>query len=325
MIGDFVTILFCSAQEKHLLIIDFAFCVHVVCCLLSVVFLLQVSGYESFANNFYESQGYPHLGVSDFGKGIFGRDADFNRFHDTESPTHGTHNILFPNFLAANIQHNSPSTMLNIYSQNASFAGIDRALDCAASAITGGNMSLLSTCYDISNVMWLIQDDAVFRPAATIYYPLLPEREDSQSEVTGIGYVLFNWDALFSDSIPRYIKGLEIVLSHCDEEVYTYALETDDAIFKGSGQEHTDGNMASRGKKVDVSIMEEFNWPYTITLVPSREYDGQYRSKSPFYASMFSVIIVMITSGLFFFYDHLITRGAREKELVINTRRLFVR
>jgi hypothetical protein len=282
-----------------------------------------VAGFEAFAYDFYESEGYPNLGMSDFGHGIYARDADSNRFHDTESPTHGTHDVLMPNLLAANIESNAPAIMLNIYSQESSFGAIDKVIDCAVLAMSK-NLST-STCYEISDIMWLVQDDAEFRPAGTIYYPLLPEQEDSASGVTGICYVLFNWDTIFKNSIPGYIEGLEVVLIHGEDEIYTYEFEPHGAIFHGFGQENADGRLYSHGKKVDISIMNEFEWPYTVILVPTLEYERQYRTNSRVYASVFSVGIVMITSALFFLYDYFITRGAREKELVINTRRLFVR
>ena len=283
----------------------------------------QVSAFEEYAYDFYESEGYPDLGISDFGKGIYANDEDGNRYHDNEAPIHGSHNILLPNFVAANIENNSKAIMLNIYSQESTYNGVDRSLNCSLESIPANNSAC--RCYSISDVMWLIQDGGLFRPAAAIYYPLLPENEDHNSEVTGIGYVLFNWDALLSNSIPRYINGLEVVLQHGGGEMYTYKLEDEVASFKGVGKQFTDSRLSSRGKKLDVTILDEFEWPYVLMLVPTHEYDMQYRTNGPIFACLFSVFIVMLTSGLFFLYDHMITRGAREKELVINTRRLFVR
>lgn len=261
--------------------------------------------------------------MSSLGKGIFSRHDNDTVLHNNSkfNRTAGTHNILAPNFMTANLNLNSPAIMLDIYSQTTNFGAIDMTLECVSSVIAN-NSSDFTTCFRVSDIMWLIQDQT-FRPAGANYYPIWPEGEQSPLSVTGIAYTLFHWDTLFSRSIPKYIKGLEIVLKHKDKGVYTFKLDGREAIYKGFGPEFTDDNCESRGDVIEIVSM--YNWPYTIILVPTGEYDQQFKTKGPIYASVFSVCIVMLTSALFFLYDRLITRGAREKELVINTRRLFVR
>jgi signal transduction histidine kinase len=66
---------------------------------------------------------------------------------------------------------------------------------------------------------------------------------------------------------------------------------------------------------------------YSVEIYPTQEYVSSFHTKTPLYAMLVTVSLVLFTSVVFVLYDLLLNRSAVEKELRvnINTKRLFVR
>jgi hypothetical protein len=288
---------------------------------------LQASQFEAFAADFFESQGHGNIGMSHFGRGIYGLNSTGGVYHDTGAPKHGTHNIMIPNLLPSNIIENHMAVMLNIYSQNTSYWAIDSLLDCF-------EMNLQDECFAFSDVMRLIQDatGTKIRPAVSFYSGL-----NINGTTVALLYAVSNFDSILANSVPHYIHGLEVVIhvkdpalsnigtslyrdSGIESGVYHFKLISGKAEFQGQS-EHIDH--FEDGHFLDFGFPDDSIYSFSLRKTPA--FENQFRTKSPIYASLFSSGVVLLTSMIFFWYDHWTARRAQQKDVVIETRRLFVR
>lgn len=174
----------------------------------------QVAGFEAFAYDFFEREGYPGIGISSFGQGIWAlNETTQTRFHSTEAYRHGQYEILLPVLEVGNLAANRPSVMYNFYSEQKRVQSVDDALNCF---YTGNRTA--AECTSVTDVIGLVQD-ATFNPAVVVVYPVTPLL--NRSIVTGTMMSVFNWDTVFSTSVPDYVHGLDIVLCGSQEE-YTF-------------------------------------------------------------------------------------------------------
>eukprot|EP00602_Paraphysomonas_sp_CaronLab_P002944 CAMPEP_0185031032 /NCGR_PEP_ID=MMETSP1103-20130426/18263_1 /TAXON_ID=36769 /ORGANISM="Paraphysomonas bandaiensis, Strain Caron Lab Isolate" /LENGTH=768 /DNA_ID=CAMNT_0027566387 /DNA_START=468 /DNA_END=2774 /DNA_ORIENTATION=- len=274
----------------------------------------QVESYETFAYNFYEEQGYGHLGINEFGKGIYSRNATtFEIYHDTEGSNEGKYKILCPVVQIGNLATNHRAVMFNIYSQIYRINAVDFMIDCFHAGGRG------ETCTSITDIIHLVQDP-VFRPAVLIIHPVTPSND--KDNLVGFTYTVHNWDTILENAIPDYVSGMDAVLSTAIDD-YTFRIDNGKVKFRGSRDLH-DRKYTSQGREFHITYFGG-SVDYSISLYPTDEFVNQFRTQAPLYACIIAVSIILITSAIFFLYDCLMNRQALRKELVINTKRLFVR
>jgi hypothetical protein len=165
----------------------------------------EIRAYEDFAYDFYDSNGYPGLGISSFGKGIAALNKTTgDRFHDTLGLQHGRRDILVPILLSGNLESNLPSLMYNLYSDETRAMNIDNIMDCFEV-----NESSVD-CISVTDNIFLVQD-TVFRPAVLVGYPIAPLY--NKTLLTGLTQAVYNWDTVFISALPNYLHALDVVLS----------------------------------------------------------------------------------------------------------------
>jgi hypothetical protein len=174
----------------------------------------QVAGFEAFAYDFFEREGYPGIGISSFGKGIWAfNETTQTRFHSTEAYRHGQYEILLPVLEVGNLAANRPSVMYNFYSEQKRVQSVDHMLNCFYA-----RNRTAAECTSVTDVIALVQD-ATFNPAVVVVYPVTPLL--NSSFVTGTMMSVFNWDTVFTNAVPEYVSGLDIVLCGSQEK-YTF-------------------------------------------------------------------------------------------------------
>lgn len=166
----------------------------------------QVAGFEAFAYDFYERDGYPNLGISSIGKGIYAVNASTKvRYHDTEGLQHGERHVLVPILQTGFLNLNKGTLMYNFYSEPTRSRTIDAVMNCVAD--TGISNK---DCTSATDNIQLIQD-ATFRPAILIIHPVFPRF--NSTVLTGFIQAVFNWDSVFISSLPTYVPTVDVVLS----------------------------------------------------------------------------------------------------------------
>ena len=214
-------------------------------------------------------------------------------------------------FLIGELKSSTTAALYNLYSDSTRAACINHVLDCSYS--TGGS------CGAITDVIQLVQDGNIQRPAALLNYPI--RALNQPNEIVGMITTVINWDTTLSNSIPDYVNGLIVVLDSSTHK-YTYSISNGKTTFLGMGDLH-DSKYSSyaitfTATPFDGAVI------YTITTYPSDDFINQYHTNLPMIACIIVVLIMFFTSMIFFFYDFFVNRQVSEKEAIIATRRQFV-
>jgi hypothetical protein len=176
----------------------------------------QVDEYENFSYSFFEYQGYPELGVSQFGKGISASNSSTGeRYHDVDgSSAKGIHDILVPVFQIGKLDQNSAAVMFNIYSEKNRAGAIDFVLNCTN--ITGD-------CSAVTDFIYIVQD-STYRPAALMIRPIFTF-DGHDYVVVGVVVVVFNWDDVLIGSVPNHVKGMDVEVESSSGEKNYFKFE----------------------------------------------------------------------------------------------------
>jgi hypothetical protein len=280
-----------------------------------------VPSFEAFAYDFFDREGYSHLGNQSFGRGIYSKNGT-EEFHDLDGHSYGRNDILTPVLQIGNLATNTRAVLFNLYSQEKRIDAIDDMIDCFHSGVDR------RTCSAITDVIWLVQDPE-FRPAVLVVHPIAPKH--NPHNISALVYTVHNWDTIISYSVPSYVTGLDAVLTVAGGVQYTYSIDRGRATLKGKGVGYEHG-LGDKHEKKYSKDKRSFDVPffkgsvdYSIALYPTDRYVAQFRSELPLYACIISVAVILLTSLIFFVYDFFVNRQKYEKELIINTKRLFVR
>lgn len=275
----------------------------------------QVPQFEKFAYDTYESNGFPSMGISSFGRGIYSVNTTHGgRYRDTQGPSlNNQHQLLTPVHLAGNLEENRAAIMFNLYSEEFRISAIDFMINCF---LAGGRHD---ECVSITDIIHLVQDP-LFRPAVLILYPIAANLDPDK--LVGLDYAVLNWDSILSNILPEFVNGILVVLSG-GKTTYTFRISHGQALLLGSGDLHerryADHKVTFHIPNFAGSVV------YTLTIYQSEEYVERFQTMLPIYALLIAIGIVILTSTIFLVYDYKMKREARELEVVMNTKRLFVR
>jgi hypothetical protein len=275
----------------------------------------QVLEFEAFAYKTFEEGGYDDMGISSFGRGVSSVNSSTGtRFHDTDGPhLNNKYQILTPVLQVGNLNENRGVVMFNLYSEKTRIAAIDFMIDCFYAGGRGAE------CVSITDIIHLVQDEE-FRPAVLVIHPMTAF--NNSDKLVGLNYGVLNWDTVFSNIVPKSVSRIDIVLEG-GELSYTFQIVGGVAMFKGIGDRH-DRKYSSCSHTFTFSV---FSGPvhYSSTVYATASFVNGFRSLLPVYALLVALSTVVVTSIIFFLHDYRLNRKALQRELVMNTKRLFVR
>lgn len=278
----------------------------------------EVMQFEHFASNLYLDAGFTHFGTWRYPnstvRGVAAMGPD-GIFHDTLGHPDS------PNDLVAPVLHFSGATksaatagivLFNINFDPPRFEAIGDAVDCTAGG--GGN-----TCDRITDFIVLRGADGLPSPGALIVHPV-----SVQGQLEGIVFTIHYWSDLIAYSIPNYVRGLVVVVSCLDGSfVYHY----DDGVVSSAVKEtHRHEHLQGRNRHSFVAnIQGKGELSYEICIYTSDAYFQDFQDDRATYACVIGVMISVLTTILFFTYDFVLGRAARENAVVLATKRAFVR
>eukprot|EP01039_Chlorochromonas_danica_P011647 gene11647-13062_t len=279
----------------------------------------QVQPFEDFAYDWLNKSGRPDLGISWFGKGIYAlNETTHKRYHDTKGSSLGAHRLLAPVIEAGNLTKNAGSFMYNFYSEIHRIQAVDASIACVQEM--SSPLEALQQCASFSDVVTLVGDWPVFNPAAVLTQPVVMDSKD----VVAIVFVAFNWINEFNRAVNDEVTGLHIVLRFAQEEVsYTFLIDRGVVSFVGFGDRH-DSTHNSRRYSFSLSLCNGLT-VYYVEIYPSDDWVAVYENDLPAIVCGVVVGIIIFTSSVFLLYDYLINRAAKEQEVVLETKRQFVR
>ena len=226
--------------------------------------------------------------------------------------TLGEHDYLFPIFEAGDLPHNTAAVMFNIYSEQYRVTSIDHSIDCIVN-------NPQDDCTSITDIIHLVQDP-IFRPAGLI--TLAFKLNESDTDVRGVVYTAINWDTVLStDRVDsNYASDVDAVLSTGEDE-YTFHYQDGQAIFRGTGDQH-DSEYSNR--RHTTTFTQLGSTTFSVSFYPTKGWVDKHRNSAG------PLAVILITIGVMFLmstvlYDHLINRENEENDLVMDTKRQFVR
>eukprot|EP00598_Pedospumella_elongata_P015117 CAMPEP_0185014422 /NCGR_PEP_ID=MMETSP1098-20130426/99308_1 /TAXON_ID=89044 /ORGANISM="Spumella elongata, Strain CCAP 955/1" /LENGTH=587 /DNA_ID=CAMNT_0027543511 /DNA_START=595 /DNA_END=2356 /DNA_ORIENTATION=- len=169
---------------------------------------------------------------------------------------------------------------------------------------------------------------------AFIFRPIVLERvtpEGSVGVIVGTVAGAINWKILLSKAVPTYVNGLDCVVSTSttttnEKRYFTYAMVDGEPVFQGESDLH-DPEYSEYARSVDLlqdAAVTSFV-SYELTFYPRRSYFRVYQTNAPLMTTIGAVVIILFCCLVFFIYDVSISRESSRKELVLETKRRFVR
>jgi signal transduction histidine kinase/ActR/RegA family two-component response regulator len=277
----------------------------------------RAADFEDFAYQFYQAEGHPELGLSPFGRGIFSVNTTTGeRFHDISGDSgDGKYKMLLPILEATDLTKNAAVMMFNTYSQHSRVDAIDYSFDCVQE-----QHKAPVDCTAITNIIFLIQDDGQHqRPASLTLLPISPK---DSSSVVGIIAAVHNWDTVLNLASNEKVDGIMAVLSD-GISAHSYIYDNGQVSYIAAADVHS-----SKYESQKVSFTATpFGGPtrYTVALYPTEQWMNHYLDDWPLIACLTMVGLVMFTSFVFYLYDYLMNREAVHKDLVMQTKRQYVR
>lgn len=279
----------------------------------------QIGGFESFAYDYFDQQGYgvdgPHytLGMSSgLGKGIFARNSS-GLYKSVDYYPYGENEILAPVFLASNLEVNRNAVMFNVYSETLRVRAIDNLLRCVHES--GSHID----CAAITGIIDLIQMDG-YSPAALVFSPITPYH--NESTVVALVVAVFNWENMLNDK-KSSLSNVVVILNYLDVS-YTFCIMSGIATLLGRGDLHDQAFNEYR-EEFKVDSFPATDESYVIQVYPTAAYTDSNRSDAPVYGSVLVVSLIVFTSAFVYLYDRVINKITRERQIVLETKRMFVR
>jgi len=228
----------------------------------------------------------------------------------------GQRSILTPVIEIGNLEVNAPAVMYNLYSEPNRINAIDYSVTCGLATADGCSSK---NCSAPTGIIFLVQDIPVYRPASLITHPVKLD----DGSVVAVATTVHNWDTVLSSSINEQVSGLTIVLAYGTQKYYTFTVEEGAVTFVQEGDHHDPKYDDRRYSFLTTS----YGGPerFYVHLYPSDTWVSLYENELPAVVCGVTVGILVLTSLIFFFYDFLMNRASLEKDLILNTKRQFVR
>jgi hypothetical protein len=162
---------------------------------------------------------------------------------------------------------------------------------------------------------------------AFIYQPIvLPIEGSNQGKLVGTLSGAVNWQVLLSRAVPSYVNGLDCVVK-TTHSAFTYAMVNGVPVFKGVGDLH-DRHYDEYSHTIDLLAesagVASFT-SYHLTFYPRKTFFEVYQTDAPLTTTLGGIGIILFCSFVFAMYDISISRESTRKEVVLDTKRRFVR
>jgi len=286
----------------------------------------QLSDFETFAYDYFESKFDNETGLSSFGKGVFGvnpaLDNSDKRYHETDGSTYyGSPNKIFAPFIQMSSGRH-PVLMLNLHFQHTRGNAIDSLMACAAERANTSDLS--RECGVITDILTLEGETTPPGPGAVIFQPIYPA--NNRTTLTGISAASIVWQETLVGAFSDQVSGVDVVLTSMMSQ-YTYRITDGVALLIGAGDLHDPDydRYGLSGALTPDGLFGGTSTTYTLAVYPSNKFFDVYQTSNPLIATVGSVLIIAFTSLLFFLYDFFVRKEASQRIEVLEAKRRFVR
>lgn len=272
----------------------------------------QLDGYEHFAINTYAEQGFPDWGSPTVGPHVYSKtDANVDYRMTTPSPL-GKHEIFVPVLYGDDLTTNPGREMYDLYSEVRKAHAIDEVIMCAEMA-ENNHCTLLSGIRSVSRV-----------GGAPLSFSVTPVScRSNMTTVVGVVLSVIRWVNLVSSLDQLSSDGLTFVLESYGE-YFTYSMINGIVVYDGQGDMH-ETRFDDRQRSFTFYESKYSDVEYNFFIYPNSSFEHNGKEVISLIAC-FAAVLILVTSALVVLgYDYVVNRQAREREIVSNTKRLFVR
>ena len=277
----------------------------------------------------YASEVYLNANITEFGawkypnstvRGITAVDETKGLFHDLKGRVNNTNDYLAPvmHFTGTTYSPGAAGSVLfNINYEPLRLDAIGAAVSCFEEAISSGSSLSDLNCERITAFV-VPQLNFVIAPAAMIVHPVAVE-----GELKALVFTTHYWGTVIDFSIPSYVNGVVVVVS-CNGTSFTYKFNDGEVGVPTEGDSHSKHDDDTAHCFV-ANIYGKEGIEYGICMYASDSYFADFADNRAIYACIIGVMISVITGVLFFLYDFFLSRSAREHQVILATKRAFVR
>jgi hypothetical protein len=286
----------------------------------------QKAGFEAFAYDFFEREGYPeNTGISHFGKGIHAKYENGTRYPDDGRTPFPSHEILLPVFQPAHIDTHWSAVMFNVHSEKFRAAAIDHVIDCADmnNETQRRGSSIVQYCTSITQFI-VLTVETVPSPFSLMFSPVFPLNDNTT--LVGIITLVMEWTSILSSTGASYGKldcvvearrgGITAAIRHFELNSGTASYICD--FFNKDAESHAAYDL-SFGENDDTGTS------YRLHFYTTPGFINQYYTFVPILGSVVCAAIIIIISSLFIAYDILVKRESMKNQLLLDSKRIFVK
>jgi class 3 adenylate cyclase len=181
------------------------------------------------------------------------------------------------------------------------------------------------------------EDEDENEPFSSLLYPIINSINDVtidpdvvEQPAVGVFSLSFFWRDLLKNLLPPNSKGVIVVFENTCEQVFTYRIDGEKAIYVGQGDQHDsrydylgisstfselkNNSDSSRGSAYTGLPLSLDYCLMTLRVYPSKVMEDEYLTSDPAVFTVAAVLIFVFTSLVFFLYDWLVER--RQKKVM---------
>ena len=272
----------------------------------------QVSSFESFAYDFFQSEGYPSIGTSAIGRGIYAKNGT-QWIHSTIADPIAPHPYIMP-VLFAGYLNISRAIMFNMYYDPRRIVAIDDLIDCF-------NVSYNDSCYSITESL-PISELGVIKPGVWTFGTVSPTL--NSTFLTGLTMTSISWQTLFESIYTSSMDEL-IVVVESNSGCNSYEIKEGAVLYLGGYRERPNRRLRKYERSFILYKSKYSSVTNTVFIYPTTKYGRSGMGNVPVIACIVAVVVLVVSAGVVFCYDYVVNRMTREREIISNTKRLFVR
>ena len=270
----------------------------------------QLEGYEKFAIDTYAEQGYSNWGNMNVGPYVYSKTEANVAFRMTTPCEMGNNSIFAPVLYGGNLTLNHGIEMYDMYSEVRKAHAIDDAITCME---TVGHES----CSVLSKTR-------ISRNGVPITFSVTPVTSPNNlTAVVGVVVSPIHWAALLTAFDGLSSDGLTFVLESSGD-FYTHSIIDGSIVYEGPEDSH-EHKFNDRVRSFVFYEGQYSDVKYTFFIYPNSSFGRDGKEITSLIACLISVLVLVISALVVLGYDYVVNRQAREREIVSNTKRLFVR
>lgn len=280
-----------------------------------IVSLSKQQKFENFSLETYQMEGYPSsIGRASGTYGIFSRDLiNGGFFHDTSDETsQSIYKVLVPMFQMK--KRYARMALYNAHSAVSQTPIIDQIITCYQTSP--------ALCDSSVTDFIDIDDTGDTFPTTGVYIAISPIR--NSSELVGFVSYYIRWLDILSEKLSL-LKNIDLVIG-TGMTTKTFRFKSDGVRMVGNGDFHdTKFDDLRFSLELSISGSTRSLYNYTLSFYPTKDFWDEYHTQTPFYICLSALLVVLVTSLLYFIYDFFAKRESNEQKRILEAKQTYVR